>query len=34
MNPITGIASYRARAETGDAAAAPPSRVMNWRRCG
>jgi hypothetical protein len=33
MNPITGIASC-ARAESGHAAAAPPSWAMNWRRCG
>jgi len=33
MNPIVGIATCCARAERGDAAAAPPSRVMNWRQC-
>jgi hypothetical protein len=31
-NPITGIAGCCARAGSGQAAAAPPSSVMNWRR--
>ena len=32
-NPITGIADCCARAASGHAAAAPPSSVMNSRRC-
>ena len=32
-NPITGIAGCCARAASGHAAAAPPSSVMNSRRC-
>jgi len=31
-NPITGIADCCARAASGQAATAPPSSVMNWRR--
>jgi hypothetical protein len=31
-NPITGIAGCCARAASGQAAAAPPSSVMNFRR--
>jgi hypothetical protein len=32
QNPTTGIAGCCARAASGHAAAAPPSRVMNARR--
>ena len=32
MNPITGIAACCARTETGQAAVAPPSNLMNSRR--
>src|SRR5262249_35320980 len=32
MNPTTGIAGCCARTASGQAAAAPPSSVMNWRR--